>query len=420
MLSDQEVATAAESVREVTLHNLQRVLWITWVAPFPERDGQRMYSGRLIDAVARSGASVHVLCLSNEDGEGWGSAPPGNITWHTVDRGRRARWRSLFSRLPSMAYRAGGREMRRALTIMLSGRKWDAIVLDGISSGWALPVIEAVVPANRDAQGRPKLIHVSHNHETSTRRAVAKSYIGNPAMWLALRRDAEKTRRLERRVVESCDVVSAITQDDAERYRREHPERKILVLTPGYGGHRVSHRQIVQATPRNAIIVGSFEWVAKKMNLKAFLAAADRRLADAGVRLTVVGRGDRGFLTELGQNLRSVTIVGEVDDVTPYLEDARIAVVPEKTGGGFKLKLLDYVFHRVPIFAMAGSLAGSPLRSGRSAMEFATFEELADGIVRAIDDTDHLNAYQDRAFEACRAEFDWEDRGAALVRAIAG
>lgn len=420
MLSENEVVTGTGAVGHLMQTNLQRVLWITWVTPFPERDGQRMYSGRLIDAVARAGASVHVLCLSDEDAEGWGSAPPGNITWHTVDRGRRARWRSVFSGLPSMAYRAGGREMNKALTIMLAGRNWDAIVLDGISSGWALPVIEKMLAEKRLSGRTPKIIHVSHNHEASTRRAVAKSYYGNPAVWFALRRDAQKTRTLERRVVKAADVVTAITKDDAERYRREHPDQKILVLTPGYGGHRVSHRQITQSTSRNVIIVGSFDWVAKKMNLKAFLQAADQKLAEAGVRVMVVGRGDRNFLSEMGQNMRAVTVVGEVDDVTPYLQDARIAIVPEKTGGGFKLKLLDYVFHRVPIFAMSGSLNGSPLRSGHSAMEFGSFEELTDGIVKAIDDTDHLNAYQDRAFEACRGEFDWEDRGAALVRAIAG
>lgn len=419
MLSENEVVTDTGTMTHVTQSNLKRVLWITWVTPFPERDGQRMYSGRLIDAVARAGASVHVLCLSDEDAEGWGSAPPGNITWHTVDRGRRARWRSVFSSLPSMAYRAGGREMDKALTIMLAGRNWDAIVLDGISAGWALPIVLKMVRGRQVSGRAPKIIYVSHNHEASTRRAVARSYSGNPAIWIALRRDAEKTRQLERRVVEASDIVTAITKDDAERYQQDHPKRNILVLTPGYGGHRVDRRHITRSTPRNAVIVGSFEWVAKKMNLKAFLDAADRKFADAGIQLTLVGRGDRDFLSELGRNSRCVNVIGEVDDVTPYLKDARVAVVPERTGGGFKLKLLDYVFHRLPIFAMAGSLSGSPLMSGRSAMEFGSFEELTDGVVSAMGDTDRLNTYQNRAFEACQSEFDWEDRGAALVRAIA-
>ena len=52
-------------------------------------------------------------------------------------------------------------------------------------------------------------------------------------------------------------------------------------------------------------------------------------------------------------------------------------------------------------------------------MEFGSFEELTDGVVSAMGDTDRLNTYQNRAFEACQSEFDWEDRGAALVRAIA-
>ena len=39
---------------------------------------------------------------------------------------------------------------------------------------------------------------------------------------------------------------------------------------------------------------------------------------------------------------------GTVPDVTRYMDEARIAIVPERNGGGFKLKVLEYVFNRIP------------------------------------------------------------------------
>jgi glycosyltransferase involved in cell wall biosynthesis len=392
---------------------LKRFLWITWVAPFPERDGQLMYSGRLIDAVARAGASVHVLCLAGNQREGLGSSPPGSVTWHTVDRDVRSAWRSIFSKLPNVAHRADGADVRRALRILLSGRKWDGIVLDGLAAGWALAALPRLT-----GDERPAIVHVSHNHETSTRAAVARACNGNPILRYLLRRDANKTRRLERKLVGDADVVTAITQEDADLFRQDYPDCRPVVLTPGYSGTTRVSRTIDTETPRVAAIVGSFNWVAKKQNLHEFLLAADRKLHDSGIRLRVVGRGDAEFLEEIQNNMRSVEVIGEVDSITPYLEDARIAVVPELTGGGFKLKLLDYVNLGGPVFALAGARAGTPWRPRQSAMGLASFDALGDGIVNLMDDADRLNDLQERAFDACRGMYDWKERGEALLRAV--
>ena len=41
-------------------------LWVTWTDPQPEHDGQRIYSGRLIEALASAGARVDVLCFASK------------------------------------------------------------------------------------------------------------------------------------------------------------------------------------------------------------------------------------------------------------------------------------------------------------------------------------------------------------------
>ena len=71
----------------------------------------------------------------------------------------------------------------------------------------------------------------------------------------------------------------------------------------------------------------------------------------------------------LRQRFASVTFIGSVEDVRPYMASARIALVPDELGG-FKLKGLDYVFSRLPVLAMcwageieAGEKAVAPLRA---------------------------------------------------------
>ena len=93
-------------------------------------------------------------------------------------------------------------------------------------------------------------------------------------------------------------------------------------------------------------------------------------------------------------------------------------MVPERHGGGFKLKMLDYVFNRVPILALQDSFAGVPLQAGHSVLLFPDHVALARGMVAALDDVDRLNRLQESAFAACRDRFHWRCRGEALRAAI--
>src|SRR3546814_8212239 len=157
-------------------------------------------------------------------------------------------------------------ELRR----LLAGRHWSTIALDGRSAGWAAPILRSL----DTTQDRPRIVHISHNHEESTRAAIARDYDGNPLARLAHRQDARKTQRLERRLVDMSDVVTAITPEDGMLFCRQAPRKPVIVLPPGYAGTRVASRTTTAETPRIAVMVGSSEWIATHMNAEAFVSSA--------------------------------------------------------------------------------------------------------------------------------------------------
>jgi glycosyltransferase involved in cell wall biosynthesis len=251
------------------------------------------------------------------------------------------------------------------------------------------------------------------------RRAIAAKAQGPSLRRLLLRQDAGKVGRLERRLAGVADLVTAITPEDASRFESQAPDTSVLVLPPGYQGRRLKQRRITGEVPRRAIVVGSFEWVAKQMNLQEFLRPADPIFASAGAELEVVGAGDPAFFESLRGSLKATRLVGRVESITPHLDAARIAVVAERLGGGFKLKVLDYVFNRLPVAALDGSVAGTPLTPDDTMLTFESHGPLAEGVAKAIDDLDLLNRLQTRAYEACSRRFNWEDRGQQLAASIA-
>jgi glycosyltransferase involved in cell wall biosynthesis len=392
-----------------------RCLWISRDCPYPADSGDVIYGSRLLESFRDAGAEVTVLCRERDQppGERRPVVLPGGIEWHVVTSKTRRGIGSLLTRSPNIGHRHNTTSMRLALSEELD-REPDVVLLDHIGSGWALPMLRGHVTRHPTT----KLVYLSQNHEASTRRLVAANAGGNPISRLVLRFDASKAARLEQAIVDESDLVTVVTADDAARFGADAPGTPCLVLSPGYLDRVVEARTITADLPRRAVIVGSFDWVAKRMNLEELLAEADDRFAAAGVELLVVGRGPDDWLAGLRGRTKATRFTGFVDSVIEHLDDARIGIVAERSGGGFKLKVLHYVFNRIPVAALAGSLAGVPLVAGESDLEAPTISALVDDVLRVIDDVDELNRLQRAAFDACRGEFDWATRGAELYATV--
>ncbi|MDE2228396.1 MAG: glycosyltransferase [Alphaproteobacteria bacterium] len=391
-----------------------RFLWLTLADPTPEYNGQYLYSGGLIDAIAGAGAEVVVVGLARLDSQRHDGARDGRVLWRLAADKPLSPRASLTSRLPNMAKRCTTPTMRRMLDEVLAGADFDTVVFDGISAGWALRRVTSRWPRRRK---RPKIVYVSHNHESSLRKALAENHPGFLKRH-GLKLDAYKVTRLERALVAEADLVTAITPEDHALYGAEWPRKRIEVLTPGYRGRAISERQITPDLPRRAVVVGSFDWIAKRLNIEEFINVADPIFAAHGVELEVVGSGDRAFFDQMQKSVVATHFTGTVDRVDRYMESARIAIVPERNGGGFKLKVLEYIFNRTPIFALEGSVAGVPLERDDSIQLYPDQRALATGVWRAIDDLGRLNRLQNRAFERCRDAFDWPSRGRHFLAAV--
>lgn len=390
-----------------------RCLWLTLADPDPPLDGLFVYSGGLIRAFAGAGAEVVALGLQRPESVRKDKERDNGVIWRLAAHEPLSQWASLSSSLPHMANRCRTNTMASLLEALLE-EEWDVIVFDSLSSGWALAAVLEHYPC---ATRRPAIVYISHNHEESLRASLVSSQHGFLKRQ-AHRLDATKVRRLERDLVASADLVTAITPEDGDRYRSQWPTKRINILTPGYSGRSTRQRRITLDLPRCAVIVGSFDWIAKRLNLEEFVRVADPIFAARDIELRVIGSGDKAYFENLGKSLSATHFTGTVDRVEPYVEDARLAIVPERNGGGFKLKVLDYIFNHIPILALQGSVAGVPLRHEESILLYPGQEALALGIAQAIDDVARLDGLQNAAFEACRYRFDWQSRGTQLLSAV--
>jgi glycosyltransferase involved in cell wall biosynthesis len=388
-----------------------RCLWIGRNIPYPLNTGANVYSGKLAESLAEAGATVRFAGFGDTAAVPAASA----VEWLAVPGRRRSQVAGLFSRLPVAATVDSTAAYRSLLAAQLQ-EEWDAIVLDGYGTGWALPPCLAYRAARRERP--PVLVHVSHNHEEMLWRSMAAEARGSLPKRLVLWQNYRKVRALERRIVRHVDMLTGITEEDAAALSATAPGKPKLALTPGHSGWVANTRTIDSATPRRVIIVGSFRWVIKQENLARFVEIADPVFHRNHIELDVVGDVPDELLATLRSRCAATHFHGFVDDIAAVLGRARIAVVPELIGGGFKLKFLDYIFARVPTATLSQAATGLAPQLQRAMMCSGDLPALVDDIVRSIDDLDALNDLQTRAFVAAEALFRWQDRGRQLLQAI--
>lgn len=389
-----------------------RCLWIARYIPYPLDEGAKVYSANLAQSLADSGVTVRFMGFGDA-----GAVPHAatNVDWLAVPGKKRSKTIASLRAWPIAAAIDATKAYRALLEAQLR-EPWDAIVLDSYATGWALD--DCLAYRNKWQACQPILVHVSHNHEELLWDLMARQARGSALKQFALRRNATKVGALERRIVRNIDLLTTITDEDRLSLGAGFDQKCSLVLTPGYTGRIASARCITAATPRRVIIMGSFQWVVKQENLVRFVEAADPIFKQHEIELDVVGEVPQPLLSTLRSRCRATHFHGFVSDVAPLLMRARIAVVPESIGGGFKLKFLDYIFGRVPVATVSQAVAGLSAELQQSMLSNSDPAGLIQNIISHIDRFDALNRMQERAFAIGESQFNWSLRGQRFRRAM--
>lgn len=376
-------------------------LLITRRYPWPTIEGGLQYSAILTEALAQiasqQSAQLHVFCSV--------SLHPGHLPkdtdsikgvyFHQYEE-EPLRWQqALYTALPHSALRKKSDNGILQLRQLLQQR-WSLVVVDHIGAAWSYPLL------CQYRQQIDQLIYCTHNEEFNTRLSIAASEPIKAPLHLL---DACRVWWTDARMFEMANAVSCISSNDIAAYRRHRfaQQTPLHLLSPIYTDTPCQQRTITPDTSRTICLVGSFVWSAKKRNLILFLQVCAALFAQHRIQIKVIGNMREKFRATLHQRWPQVCFTGPVDDVIAHLDDVRIAIIPEQAGGGFKLKSLEYIFQRLPIFALDHALVDLPLINHDSVALFPTIQQLSQGIVEKIDDCDTLNRMQQHAFEACTA-----------------
>ncbi len=255
------------------------------------------------------------------------------------------------------------------------------------------------------------LVMDAHNVESDVLRSVAEDEdrLVHRRRW---RWEAAKTERLERKAVSIADAVCASSDDDAATLEA-YGARRLVIVPNGVDTRAVEHR--LPPRGRKLLYVGHFGY---RPNLRAAEELVTRifpsvraRIPDTTVQL--VGRKASESLRHLTGP--SIHIASDVEDVVSFLHKGDVFVVPLRSGGGTRLKVLEAMAAGIPVVSTRFGVAGLAVRDGEHALLADTPAELAAAASRLIEDHALAESLSRAARELVEQRYDWRQVARPLV-----
>ena len=232
--------------------------------------------------------------------------------------------------LTNEAYTIFGYDSRQytaAVRRALAERNFAMVHVDSLDLARYLPLLSELPVA---------CTHHNVESQLLRRRAIAEP----PLRRAYLRFQAAKLERLERYWLPRVAVNIAVSEDDAQTFRKLVPNARVEIapngvdvdfFTPG-SGHDQS----------GTVFVGGTNWFPNKDGLKWFhrdILPELRAFGETGP-VTWVGRCSAEDREHFG-GPNGVLFTDYVPDVRPYLQGAACFIAPLRVGGGTRLKILD-------------------------------------------------------------------------------
>jgi GT2 family glycosyltransferase/Flp pilus assembly protein TadD len=198
---------------------------------------------------------------------------------------------------------------------------------------------------------------------------------GDPAeTWKAL-----ETKRLELSMYDRADVVLTVTEEDRRRLLEEAPHLRVGISTdihPLLDSRR-------SGRGHDLVFVGNYNHDPNEDAVLYFVdeifPAVKRHLPE--VKLHVVGNAPTARIRALARE--DIIVTGFVTEVTPYLLESRVFVVPLRYGAGLKGKIGEALAAGIPIVTTSIGAEGMDLVHGRSALIADEPEAFARAVVDA-------------------------------------
>ncbi|MBF0287486.1 MAG: glycosyltransferase family 4 protein [SAR324 cluster bacterium] len=320
-----------------------RFLYMSHISPYPIRGGEKIRAAGLIQLLSNLG-SVQAIVGNEASEKVPGAEVLPNVKFHPFD--------FLKHMKPVARYYMENKALVQHIEQILRQDPIDVVVIDYQFYGKYIRFFQK--------RGIP-VIYGTHNSEAQLTRQEISHYSGKKALekWLLYHFQLLH----ERLYFPQADGFMVVSEQDKAYYAQwVHPQKIIKIpnfiypeLYPDF------EREQSNINPEKIVMTANFTVFQNQDGLEWFLKKVWHpfRLFEY-FELLLIGRGSQEILEQMVCNdiTQRVSATGEIDSISDSLKDARIAVVPLRYGSGTRLKILEAMWHKIPLVVTSPGAEG--------------------------------------------------------------
>jgi len=385
-----------------------RILWLKTELLHPVDKGGKIRTYQMLRALARE---HEVTYLTLDDG---GAAPDAAalareycanlvaVPFHPPRRGSAGFFAALAgnlaSSLPYAVARYRSPAFQARLENLLRDHTFDVVVCDFL------------VPAvNVPRELRVPSVLFQHNVEAEIWRRHTE-VAGNPVRRAYFELQWRRMERFEREACHRFDMVAAVSEQDAEFFRKRYGVSDPVAIPTGVDIEYFAPEGHDAREERHLVFTGSMDWMPNEDGILWFAEQVMPLLRQrvAGVRLSVVGRSPTARLKALADQHGDIVVTGRVPDVRPWLTRGTASVVPLRVGGGTRLKIYEAMAMECPVVSTTIGAEGLPLKPGEHLLVADDPEGLAEACASLLLDPGMARGLALAAARYVRERFGWD------------
>lgn len=354
----------------------KRILVLTNRVPYPLKDGGNLAMKAMIDGYHTNGWEVCLLCM--------------NTTRHHVEEAIIRKQYDyinrlevvtvyndvrvistlvnyLFSKEPNHAMRFRSKEYMQRLLQVIQEFQPQIIQIESIYLSTYIPEIRKATNA--------KLIARLHNVEYQIWHRLA-SEVSNPIKRAYLKDLAMRISHFERESWQQYDLLLPITENDNEEVKSHFPGAKTYVLPFTI---EASDKQI-DKEDWVGYHIGAMDWLPNNEGITWFIKSVWQEIIalSPNFEFYYAGRNMPEKLNEL--KIAGTHNCGEVESAESFMADKKILIVPLRSGGGIRVKILESLAARKVVISTDIGMQGIDVKPCEHYLPANTPQEFANAV----------------------------------------
>ncbi len=385
-----------------------RILLIARTCPFPVNDGEKTRVFNLIKHLSHHDITLVCRTMSEEEKKGVTELKKYCKSIHDVyipspkSIVERIRWilPFLFSKYPISLSTIYFKEISDVISKLCREINFDIVQIEHSS----LTIYMDYLKFSKKITS----ILVMHNIDYIRNKRIIKTLsFGVRKLFYLI--NQFKFRKWELKAIERYNCVITMSDIDKKILKRDRPNLNYKVLPNGVGTKEVEFcLNNKQVSTNHLIFVASMDSEANHDGAMYFIDNVFQLIKKKfpETRVSFVGRNPRRELLQK-HNDKDIIVTGMVDSVFEYYQKASVAIVPLRSGGGTRLKILESMAAGVPVVSTTVGAEGLNVTNAQDIMLADTPAEFADCVNMLFGSISLRKTIARKARQKVENEYDW-------------